>query len=77
MILKRLLLASFIGLLAISCRRKYACWCEATVTVDSVTTLHKYEEPIISTSLKKGQKICDTMARDTHYSKIECKVYDD
>jgi hypothetical protein len=76
MIFRRIILAVFFTFLLISCKREFACWCTAVVTVDDVTSTYKYKETIVSNTRKDGKKRCEKLARDTEYSEIECALYD-
>lgn len=76
MILKHILLLSVFAVLFFSCKRQFACWCTATVTVNGVTTTHKYQEAVVSKTRKEGRKKCEKYAQDTEYSEIECELYD-
>lgn len=76
MILKRLSLVCICCFLLFSCKKQYACWCTADVTVDGVQTTHKYKENVVSTSKQKGRRMCAKLAQDTQYSKINCALYD-
>lgn len=76
MIIRRLFIL-FIGcFLIVSCKKQYACWCTALVTVDGVKTTHKYKENIVSKSKKDGRLQCNKLAQDTQYSEINCALYD-
>lgn len=76
MILKHIAILSFLVLLLFSCKRQFACWCTAKVTVDGVTTIHKYQEAVVAKTRKEGKKRCEKYAQDTKYSEIECELYD-
>lgn len=74
--MKKFILLSFGFLVITSCKRQFACWCTADVTVDGVETKHKYKQPIVSKTRKKGKEECQKLAYDTQYSEIECALYD-
>lgn len=76
MIFSRIIIATFFVSLLISCKREFACWCTAVVTVDDVVTKHKYKEGIVSKTRKEGKKKCEKLAGDTEFSEIECALYD-
>lgn len=74
--IKRFFIVFLSAFLLFSCKREYACWCTAVVTVDGVTTTHKYKEPIVAKTRKDGKKQCSKLARNTEFSKINCSLYD-
>ena len=70
-----ILIALFATIL-FSCNRRYYCHCEAEVTVDDVTTIHKYKQSVTTFPRKRAENICQEYARDTQYSVITCALYD-
>lgn len=74
--LNRITIVFLVALLTMACKREFACWCTADVTVEGVETTHKYKETIVSKTRKDGKKKCAKLARDTEYSIINCTLYD-